>query len=163
MLRRVVVLLVAQLSILGLRPAHVAAQTVTLTVSNAGSLMQNATLADYANGYIVDATPVNYSVSLSGSNSVCATVYLAGATNAAADNGLGDVNWGKNATNQDAPLSTAAAVVASHFLTTSSRTATGTIYFRTSLAWADGPQTYLGPSLTFSVTGRRVSNQNQCT
>ena len=163
MRRRVVVLLLAQMALLTLRPANTAAQQVTLSVTGASTLMQNATLADYANGYIVDATPVNYSVSLSGSNSVCATVYLAGATNAAAAKGLGDVNWGKNATNQDAPLSTAAAVVASHFLTTSSRTATGTIYFRTSLAWADGPQTYLGPSLTFSVTGRRVSNQNQCT
>ena len=163
MRRRVVVLLLAQMALLTLRPANTAAQQVTLSVTGASTLMQNATLADYANGYIVDATPVNYSVSLSGSNSVCATVYLAGATNAAADNGLGDVNWGTNATNQNAPLSTAAAAVASHFLTTSSRTATGTIYFRTSLAWADGPQTYLGPSLTFSVTGRRVNSQNQCT
>ena len=160
MLRRATVIL---FGLLGLHSATAVAQTVTLTVSNAGSLMQNATLADYGNGYIVDATPVSYTVTLSGSNSVCATVALAGATNAAAAKGLSDVTWGTNATIQNAPLSTNAATVASHFLTTSSRTATGTVYFQTSLAWADGPQTYLGPSLTFSVTGRRVSNQNQCT
>ena len=160
MLRRATVIL---FGLLGLHPATAVAQTVTLTVSNAGSLMQNATLADYGNGYIVDDTPVSYTVTLSGSTSVCATVALAGATNAAAAKGLSDVTWGTNATIQNAPLSTNAATVASHFLTTSSRTATGTVYFKTSLAWADGPQTYLGPSLTFSVTGRRMSNQNQCT
>ncbi len=163
MLRRVVVLRLAQMALLALRPANTAAQQVTLSVTGASTLMQDATLADYANGYIVDATAVSYDVSLSGSNSVCATVALAGATNAAAAKGLSDVTWGTNATIQNAPLSTNAATVASHFLTTSSRTATGTVYFKTSLAWADGPQTYLGPSLTFSVTGRRVSNQNQCT
>ena len=156
MFRRAVVLLLSLLA------ADVAAQTVTLTVSDAGKLMQNATLDDYANEYIIGSTPVTYTVTLSGNQGVCATVQLKGATAAGSDHGLSDVRWGLTAANQTTTLATTAATVRSHLLTTTStstRTATGVIYFRTiNLSWEDGPKTYLGPDLIFDVSARRASS-----
>jgi hypothetical protein len=156
MLRRAVVLLLSLLA------ADVAAQQVTLTVSDAGSLMQDATLDDYAQGYIIGLTPVTYTVTLSGNQGVCATVQLKGATAAGSDHGLSDVRWGLTAANQTTTLATTAATVRSHLLTTTStstRTATGVIYFRTiNLSWGDGPKTYLGPDLIFDVSARRASS-----
>ena len=157
MFRRAVVLLLSLLA------ADVAAQTVTLTVSDAGSLMQDATLDDYANGYIIGSTPVTYTVTLTGSNSVCATVFVQGATQAGGDKAVGEIKWGANASNQNVTLTTSANAVGSLFLTTSSRTQSGVVYFRTPIDWTDAPNTYIGPSLTFSVTGRRLNNANQCT
>jgi len=156
MLRRAVALLLSLLA------ADVAAQQVTLTVSDAGSLMQDATLDDYAQGYIIGLTPVTYTVTLSGNQGVCATVQLKGATAAGSDHGLSDVRWGLTAANQTTTLATTAATVRSHLLTTTStstRTATGVIYFRTiNLSWEDGPKTYLGPDLIFDVSARRASS-----
>ncbi|MFZ9898265.1 MAG: hypothetical protein ACO3F5_02355 [Gemmatimonadaceae bacterium] len=154
MLRRVVVLLLTLLA----ADATAQAVTVTLTVTNADALMQDATLDDYANGYIIGVTPVSYTVTLAGSQSVCATVQLRGAAAAGSDHGLSDVQWGLTAASQPMTLTTAAADVSSHHLTNSSRTDTGVIYLRKSnLAWSDGPKTYLGPDLIFDVSARRAS------
>jgi len=158
MFRRAVVLLLSLLA------ADAAAQTVTLTVTDAGSLMQDATLDDYAQGFIIGSTPVTYTVTLNGgSTSVCATVYVRGATQAGGDKAVGEIKWGANATNQNVTLTTSAHAVGSLFLTTSNRTRSGVLYFRTPIDWTDAPNTYIGPSLTFSVTGRRLNNANQCT
>lgn len=153
MFRRAVVLLLSLLA------ADVAAQAVTLTVSDAGELMQSATLDDYANGYIIGSTPVTYTVSIAanpGGNGLCATVQLTGETAAGGDRNLSDVLWGLTAASQTMPLSNSAQVVDRHLLTNSARSASGVIYFRTiNLGWGDGPKTYLGPSLIFNVSGRR--------
>lgn len=162
MRRRVVVLLLAQMALLTLRPANTAAQQVTLSVTDAGTLMQDATLGDYANGFIVGQAGVSYTVTLTGTQSVCATVQLRGAAAAGSDHGLSDVQWGLTLASQTNALATAGATagvnVRSHLLTNSSRSGTGVIYFRTNnLAWTDGPKTYLGPSLIFDVSARRAS------
>jgi len=140
-----------------------AAQQVRLSVTGGGSLMQNATLADYANGYITDATPVEYSVTLvttTGSNSICATVRVQGGT--AGDKANADVRWGLSAGSITNTLTSSAVDVASHHLTSSNPTASGVIYFRTLIDWGDAPQTYLGPNLSFSVYGKREGSASKC-
>lgn len=154
MFRRAIVLLLSLLA------ADAAAQTVTLSVSNATARMTNtADFDDYAAGYIAGESGVSYTVTFNPSSNansqitaVCVSMLIAGTASAGNKGALAKVQWGQTATTLTNVLGTAATEVRKHSLSTASRSASGVIFFRTDLSYSDGPGTYTGPNLTYSVS-----------
>ena len=152
MFRRAVVLLLCLLA------ADAAAQTVTLTVTNATARMSNnPTFADYEAGWISGQGGVSYTVTFNGSGnnvtSVCASIRIAGTTTSVSKGvNLSNVQWGITPGTETNVLLSTATQVRRHSLSTTSRSASGLIYFKTRLSYDDGPGTYTGPDLVYSVS-----------
>lgn len=128
-------------------------RTVSLSLSGAGSAMQNPTLEDYEAGYVTAATPLTWTVTVNAPRSNC--VYSAEiavrAASATIGNGksVADVSWAAGGT--FTALSTSYVTVATVPLATGTRSGTGAMTFRTILRWSETSGAFSGASLQFRV------------
>ncbi len=131
------------------------AQTVTLTTTGASTQMANPTLADYAAGSMVQATPIGYTLRLNSGRAGCTYTVLVGVRASTSILGgskpVSDLQWAT--TGGYTAMTTTNATVATHTLRTTSTTASGNITLKILLNWTDTATSYAGTGLRFQVSG----------
>ena len=149
------------LTLIGLVPAAARAQTVTLSVSSLGSAMQNPTLANYDAGFVTDATPASYTVTLTNAsaknNCTYATAVQVRASSATIGNAkaISTVSWSTGGAYT--ALTQSWATIATHNLVKATgqstvNTATGSLTFRVALAWSEPSASFAGTALEFQAS-----------
>lgn len=147
----------ASLLLLALLPGLAAAQaarSVTLSVTNGSVAMQSPTRADYVAGYVTDATPLTWTATVNTPRSNCtytATVSVR-ATTTTIGNGksIADVRWSNGGAYTT--LTQTYTTIGSVALTSATPSRSGTLTFRTLLAWTESAASYAGTGLQFQVS-----------
>jgi hypothetical protein len=142
-------------ALLGASAHALRAQTATLTVTGAATQMPNPTLADYVAGYIVDPTPITYSLRLNSGRSSCTYTIRVQVRASVATLGSGkvisDLQW--STTGSYTSVTASYVTVATHTMTTAATTASGSITLRMLLHWTDTAASYTGSALGFRTSG----------
>ncbi len=147
------------LALMAVVAAPLAAQTVTFTMSSAGAAFPNPTLANYQAGFVDNTTPITYTVTVASpaaGRTYNTTVLVQATSTTYGTKTLSDLQCGPTTAALQALTSGSTWVtIATHPLTSTTRSASGTIYLRSLLKWTDTGSSYTVP-LRFQISVTRI-------